>query len=100
MRIEVCDVPEMGKKCTSRDVWCFAYFEHIGLVLDSQVHEERDNLRQKFKVRRAYYRLGHNRPAYGVEPVTEEQVTLPQWVIDRAREQFMEQLKVVKWGAR
>ena len=97
-RVIVYDVPDDGKKCLGRDSWTFVYFEREGLVLDSYAHEERDSLRKKFVVRRLYNRLSHmNRYAFDIEGLNVDQAPLPDWVIERARELFMSNLKVGKW---
>lgn len=97
-RVVIYDVPDEGKKCLGRDQWVFQYFDHRGLVLDYYAHEERDSLRKKFRPRRVYNRLSHNRSRdYLIENVSEQDAPLPEWVKERAKEIFMEHLKVGKW---
>lgn len=97
-RVVVYDVPDEGKKCLGRDYWVFVYFEHRGLMLDYYAHEERDSLRKKFRPTRAYNRLSHNRNRdYRIEAIPEEEIVLPDWVKDRAKEMFCAALKVGKW---
>ena len=98
-RVVVYDVPDEGKKCLSRDVWVFLYFERDGLRLDSYAHEERDSLRKKFKPRRLYNRISHGRAFADnlIESVAVESVPLPDWVMERAKELFFASMRVGKW---
>lgn len=97
-RFTIYDVPNEGKGSLGRDVWVFTFFEDRGLVLDYYAHEERDNLRQKFRPRRAYHRLSHNRDRIGLtENVPVEKAPFPEWVKDQAKEQFCAAVKVVLW---
>lgn len=98
-RVEIFDVPNEGKDGLSRDRWAFIYFERRGLMLDYYAHEERDSKRQKFRPRRVYNRLSHNRTRdIQIESLTDETVPLPDWVKREAKEMFMASLKVGKWG--
>lgn len=98
-RVEVFDVPNEGKDCLGRDRWVFLYFDHRGLMLDYYAHEERDSKRQKFRARREYNRLSHNRSMdRTIERLTDDTVPLPDWVKERAKELFMASIEVGKWG--
>ena len=96
-RVVIYDVPNEGKKCLSRDVWIFSYFERRGLILDRFAHEERDSLRKNFQSRREYNRLTCGNRDYRIEVITEEDAPLPQWVIDQAKDEFMANFQVGKW---
>ena len=97
-RIDIYDVPEEGKKCFGRAIWTFIFIERRGLILGRYAQEERPTLRHKFKVTACYDRLSSRRGFEECRRISEDDAPLPQWVVDRARQMFMDDLRIRKWS--
>jgi hypothetical protein len=82
-----------------KEKWIFMYFEmeHC-LFLDGYVILERDSTKsKKWDIVRQYQRLGRQRDHIN-NIIKEEDITIPESVIQQVKEEFISTLKVSKWN--
>jgi hypothetical protein len=83
----------------ARTTWAFWLYE-ARLVLESYVEESRPSRRHSYKTDRAYFRLTSDSSLLSSQRIAEKDVPLDANIKRRAVEEFVRQLRVIRWSER